>query len=192
MTEALARLGQTLSRGEVAQQQNISTKDFSIDNYYDVISKKTASLFEACCYLGAYAAGATEEDIVKACHFGHNIGIIFQIRDDIFDYSHDEKVGKPTGNDLREGKVTLPLIYALQQPGEQAEAMRRLLNTDSLSDAEIDTLIEFAKAEGGIDYAYQTMERIRTEAFKLLAPYADSEAKDAFLSLFNYIIKRQH
>ena len=132
--------------------------------------------FVRCCTVGKPRA------IVEAD--GLQVGVFVEVG--------GQRVCVATGNDLREGKVTLPLIYALQQPTKQAEAMRRLLNTDSLSDAEIDTLIEFAKAQGGIDYAYQTMERIRTEAFKLLAPYADSEAKDAFLSLFNYIIKRHH
>ncbi|MGM9841703.1 MAG: polyprenyl synthetase family protein [Candidatus Limisoma sp.] len=189
---SISELGKTLSTGELDQIDIARRHNITEESYFSIIGRKTASLFRSCVEVGGYTAGASEDDIATLANFMEKLGLCFQIKDDIFDYFSDEKVGKPTGNDLREGKVTLPLIYALQRPTEQADAMRNLLNNDSLSDAEIDRLIEFAKAEGGIDYAYQTMERIRTEACCLLAPYADSEAKDAFLSLFSYIIKRHH
>lgn len=121
------------------------------------------------------------------------LGLCFQIKDDIFDYFDDKTIGKPTGNDLREGKVTLPLIYALsKKEAPQIEEMRALVRSEMLSSEEIETLIEFAKAEGGIEYAYESMERLRTEAVKILAEYPDNEAKSIFLSLFDYIIKRHH
>ena len=195
MTEALARLGQTLSRGEVAQQQNISTKDFSIDNYYDVISKKTASLFEACCYLGAYAAGATEEDIVKACHFGHNIGIIFQIRDDIFDYSDSKKIGKPTGIDMREGKLTLPVLFVLNDkenacPQEMTDIAYKIKSGDAKED-EIERLIAYTIEHGGINFARHAMDEYYAKAIAYVNDdVRDEKVKNALKTYLDYVIGR--
>ena len=110
----LAELGRTLSNGEILQLSNIQNQDISEDIYYQVIKQKTAALFEACAALGALSVGATEHDIEGARRFGRNLGIIFQIRDDIFDYYDHGNIGKPTGNDMMEGKLTLPVIYALK------------------------------------------------------------------------------
>ena len=104
--------------------------------------------------------------------------------------SRTKRLAKPTGNDLREGKVTLPLIYAISKDTPKASEMKELLTKDCLCDEEIETLIEFAKAEGGIEYAYAEMERIEKEAKDILKEYPDSKAKEAFLSLFQFIIKR--
>ncbi len=115
----LAELGRTLSNGEILQLSNIQNQDISEDVYYQVIKQKTAALFEACAAIGALSAGAPEEEIQEAKKFGQNLGIIFQIRDDIFDYYDQANVGKPTGNDMAEGKLTLPVIYALRSTGNQ-------------------------------------------------------------------------
>jgi octaprenyl-diphosphate synthase len=109
----LAELGRTLSNGEILQLSNIHSKDFSEETYYQVIKQKTAALFEACAAIGTSSAGADDETVENAKSFGRNLGIIFQIRDDIFDYYDQSKIGKPTGNDMAEGKLTLPVIYAL-------------------------------------------------------------------------------
>ena len=101
----LAELGRTLSDGEILQLSNIGRRDISEQVYYDVIKQKTAALFEACCGIGALSAGASNEDIERAKQFGQNLGVIFQIRDDIFDYYDSPEIGKPTGNDMAEGKV---------------------------------------------------------------------------------------
>ena len=143
--------------------------------------------------VGGYSVGASDIDIANLSKFVELLGLSFQIKDDIFDYFKDDAIGKPTGNDLREGKVTLPLIYALSHTeSPRHEEMRRLADSDSLTTEQIETLIDFAKAEGGIEYAYATMERLRAEARSILEPYPDKEAKRAFLSLFDYIIKRHH
>ena len=109
----LAQLGRTLSDGEILQLSNISNRDISEDVYYNIIKGKTAALFEACASIGALASGATDEEIEAAARFGQNLGIVFQIRDDIFDYYDSADIGKPTGNDMAEGKLTLPAIYAV-------------------------------------------------------------------------------
>lgn len=189
----ISELGKELSTGEIDQID--VAKHHSIDEqaYFSIINKKTASLFQSCVKVGGYSVGASDIDIANLSKFVELLGLSFQIKDDIFDYFKDDAIGKPTGNDLREGKVTLPLIYALSRTESPRHGeMRRLADSDSLTTEQIETLIDFAKAEGGIEYAYATMERLRAEARGILEPYPDNEAKRAFLSLFDYIIKRHH
>lgn len=189
----ISELGKELSTGEIDQID--VAKHHSIDEqaYFSIINKKTASLFQSCVKVGGYSVGASDADIANLSKFVELLGLSFQIKDDIFDYFKDDAIGKPTGNDLREGKVTLPLIYALSRTESPRHGeMRRLADSDSLTTEQIETLIDFAKAEGGIEYAYATMERLRAEARSFLEPYPDNEAKQAFLSLFDYIIKRHH
>lgn len=189
----ISELGKELSTGEIDQID--VAKHHSIDEqaYFSIINKKTASLFQSCVKVGGYSVGASDADIANLSKFVELLGLSFQIKDDIFDYFKDDAIGKPTGNDLREGKVTLPLIYALSRTESPRHGeMRRLADSDSLTTEQIETLIDFAKAEGGIEYAYATMERLRAEARSILDPYPDNEAKRAFLSLFDYIIKRHH
>lgn len=189
----ISELGKELSTGEIDQID--VAKHHSIDEqaYFSIINKKTASLFQSCVKVGGYSVGASDIDIANLSKFVELLGLSFQIKDDIFDYFKDDAIGKPTGNDLREGKVTLPLIYALSRTESPRHGeMRRLADSDSLTTEQIETLIDFAKAEGGIEYAYATMERLRAEARSILEPYPDNEAKQAFMSLFDYIIKRHH
>mgnify|MGYP001247039380 FL=1 len=189
----ISELGKELSTGEIDQID--VAKHHSIDEqaYFSIINKKTASLFQSCVKVGGYSVGASDIDIANLSKFVELLGLSFQIKDDIFDYFKDDAIGKPTGNDLREGKVTLPLIYALSRTESPRHGeMRRLADSDSLTTEQIETLIDFAKAEGGIEYAYATMERLRAEARCILEPYPDNEAKQAFMSLFDYIIKRHH
>lgn len=195
MTAAVAKLGQTLSEGEVKQLQAIATSEFSIDTYYDVISKKTASLFETCCYLGALSVNAADEDIAKACEFGHNIGIIFQIRDDIFDYSDAKQIGKPTGNDMKEGKLTLPVLFVLTDsdspcPEEITTIAKKVKSLIATQD-EINQLIEYTKTHGGLNHARHEMESYYNKAKE----YIDNEVhnkkyKDALQMFLDYVIGR--
>lgn len=189
----ISELGKELSTGEIDQIDVAKHHSIDEQTYFSIINKKTASLFQSCVKVGGYSVGASDIDIANLSKFVELLGLSFQIKDDIFDYFKDDAIGKPTGNDLREGKVTLPLIYALScTESPRHEEMRRLADSDSLTTEQIETLIDFAKAEGGIEYAYATMERLRAEARSILEPYPDNEAKRAFLSLFDYIIKRHH
>lgn len=189
----ISELGKELSTGEIDQIDVAKHHSIDEQTYFSIINKKTASLFQSCVKVGGYSVGASDIDIANLSKFVELLGLSFQIKDDIFDYFKDDAIGKPTGNDLREGKVTLPLIYALSRTeSPRHEEMRRLVDSDSLTTEQIETLIDFAKAEGGIEYAYATMERLRAEARSILEPYPDNEAKRAFLSLFDYIIKRHH
>ncbi len=189
----ISELGKELSTGEIDQIDVAKHHSIDEQTYFSIINKKTASLFQSCVKVGGYSVGASDIDIANLSKFVELLGLSFQIKDDIFDYFKDDAIGKPTGNDLREGKVTLPLIYALSHTdAPRHEEMRRLADSDSLTTEQIETLIDFAKAESGIEYAYATMERLRAEARSILEPYPDNEAKRAFLSLFDYIIKRHH
>lgn len=188
----LARLGQTLANGEILQLTNIDRKDIVEDVYYDVIKQKTAALFEACCAMGAMSAGASEADIVAARKFGQTLGIIFQIRDDIFDYYDSSEIGKPTGNDMAEGKLTLPVIHAVLST--QNEAMMELakkVKRHEVSQQEIAELVAFTKENGGIDYAEQKMEELRKECVEFVENYvSDTQLKESFSAYIDYVIGR--
>ena len=159
IVQELAELGRTLAAGEILQLSNISNQEISEDVYYQVIDKKTAVLFEACCKLGAISVGAPRDVIEKAAKFGHNIGMIFQIRDDIFDYYDSAEIGKPTGNDMLEGKLTLPIIYSLTHYKNDAVLnLAKKVKAGTINQDEIAVLIEFAKQYGGIKYAEKEMD----------------------------------
>ena len=191
IVEVLAGLGKLLSLGEIDQIYNARFHTLNEKAYFEIISRKTASLFVSCVKMGGYATGAPDDKIDPMCRFAELLGLCFQIKDDIFDYFNDPRIGKPTGNDLREGKITLPLLYALSLTDNPAhEEMVSLSRSEQLSTAEIETLIEFAKESGGIEYAYSTMERLRSEAMEILDSYPRSEVTDAFASIFNYVISR--
>lgn len=189
---ALSDLGKELSLGEVDQICNAREHNLSERSYIDMIRKKTASLFMNCVCMGGETAGADPEAVEPMVEYAELLGIAFQIRDDIFDYFHDPRIGKPTGNDLREGKVSLPLIYALRADNTSAEAadLRALLRRGDLSEEEIGRLVDYAKTEGGIDYAFDYMRNLQRRADAILQRYADSEWRQAFAELFEFIIAR--
>lgn len=162
---SLAQLGQILSSGELLQMNNFKDDGISEEIYYKVISKKTASLFATCAQNGALSVGASEEEVRAAYDFGLSVGMIFQIRDDIFDYFDDKDIGKPTGNDMAEGKLTLPVIYALKNSNyESMITLARKVKAGRINADEIAVLVEFAKTYGGIDYAVKKMEDFSKQA----------------------------
>lgn len=186
---SLSNLGNELSLGEVDQICNARGCHFDEESYFSMIGKKTASLFLNCVKMGAETGGASADKIEPMVEYARLLGLCFQIKDDIFDYFSDTKIGKPTGNDLREGKVTLPLLHALAT-SPQGEEMKQLIRKGDLSKDEINTLITFAKENGGIEYAFETMRRLQKEAEALIAPYPDSIWKESFRDIFDFIISR--
>jgi len=188
----LAELGRTLASGEILQLSNISNEKISEDVYYQVIKQKTAALFEACCAIGALSAGAGEEDIERAKLFGQNLGIIFQIRDDIFDYYDSTEIGKPTGNDMAEGKLTLPVIYALNSTEDAGmKELAYKVKERSASQEEIHRLVAFAKANGGIEYAERRMNDFHKEAMRFIdIQVKDKELKDSLVAYLDYVVRR--
>lgn len=188
---SLASLGRLLSVGEIDQIYNARSHKLDEKAYFEVISRKTASLFVSCVEMGGYAVGADEKDIEPMRRFAELLGLCFQIKDDVFDYFSDEKIGKPTGNDLREGKITLPLLYALGRNELPATAkMLELSAKEELSTEEINTLIEFAKSAGGIDYAYETMKRLGAQALEALEVFPASDHKRSLAEILSFIIER--
>ena len=193
IVRCLAELGRTLSNGEILQLSNIQNQDISEDIYYQVIKQKTAALFEACAALGAVSAGATESEIESARRFGRNLGIIFQIRDDIFDYYDHGEIGKPTGNDMIEGKLTLPVIYALNTTqDEEMITLARKVKNGSLTDEDIALIVAFKKAHGGIEYADKRMRDFHAEATLFLETEVKDEAVRRSLKAYlDYVIERK-
>ena len=185
-------LGQDLADGELLQLSNVSNLHFSEEVYFDVIRKKTAVLFAACTKAGALSVGASDEKAESARLFGEYIGLCFQIKDDIFDYYKEMNIGKPTGNDIREGKVTLPLLHALEQGRrEEVASFLKMIHDKDFSAANIDALIEFAKANGGIEYAESRMKEFHDKAVKVLMEFPESDAREGLLALADYIMERQ-
>ena len=190
----LAELGRTLSDGEILQLANIQNKEITEEVYYKIIERKTAALFETCAAIGAESAGATEEQVEAARLFGKNLGIVFQIRDDIFDYYDSEvEIGKPTGNDFAEGKLTLPIIYALN--ATQDEDMMRLVHkvkAHNVTHEEVETLVRFAKENGGIEYAERRMWDFHAEAQRFIDQYViDENIRTSLQTYLDYVIKRK-
>ena len=189
---ALADMGRDLSLGEIDQVDIARNHNIDEATYMEIIRAKTASLFECCAAVGGYANDAPQTAIDELRRFARLLGICFQIKDDIFDYYHDPIIGKPTGNDLREGKVTLPLIYALNCIDlPEHDEMLSLVNKETPTREDIDRLIEFAKQAGGIDYAYEVMQRLRDEANVVLSPYSPDDTVDQFREIFDYVIERR-
>lgn len=192
--QLLAELGRTLAAGEILQLSNISNQEISEDIYYQIINNKTAALFEACAKIGALSAGATDEEIAAAAKFGQNIGMIFQIRDDIFDYFDSKEIGKPTGNDMVEGKLTLPVIYALNHSNyESMQTLARKVKAGTINADEIAVLVEFTKQQGGIEYAERRMEEIAAESRVFIDQYVKEKAvKEALTAYLEYVIQRNY
>lgn len=194
MVKELAELGRTLSNGEILQLTNISNKEISEDIYYQVIKQKTAALFESCAVIGAKAGGASPEVVEEARKFGQNIGIIFQIRDDIFDYYDSKEIGKPTGNDMAEGKLTLPVIHALT--ATQDQAMKELalkVKSGNVSAEEIAQLVAFTKDNGGIEYAEQRMNELHKETLDFIEKYVqEQDIQDALKAYIDFVIQRKN
>ncbi|MDJ1469225.1 polyprenyl synthetase family protein [Xanthocytophaga flava] len=179
-----------MSEGELLQLEKARRLDINEEIYYEVIRQKTASLIAACCAVGASSVDADESTVEKARIFGEKVGIAFQIKDDLFDYGTQE-VGKPLGIDIKEKKMTLPLIYALSKATwfKKREIIYMIKNQSHKS-KKVAEVIEFVKQSGGIEYATQVMQRYQTEALNILHTLPDSENRQALEQLVRYTIER--
>ena len=189
----LSELGRTLSDGEILQLTNIQNEAITETAYYEIIKRKTAALFEACAAIGAESAGASHDDVEAARKFGQNLGIIFQIRDDIFDYYDSKEIGKPTGNDMLEGKLTLPVIYALKSTGNTEMMMlARKVKAREVKQSEINQLVAFTKENGGIEYADQQMWKFHADCMRFIDErVGDSAIKTALKAYLDFVIERK-
>jgi octaprenyl-diphosphate synthase len=190
MLRVISSAVKEMSEGELLQIERSRKMNIDEETYYEIIRKKTASLIASCCANGAISANASADNVNSMYQFGQYLGMAFQIRDDLFDYQPSGLIGKPTGNDIKEHKLTLPLIYALSQSdATERKRVIRLINSDKKSN--ITDVVDFAKSKGGIDYTTQKMFEYRDKAKQTLESFPDSEYKSSLLLLADYIVNRE-
>jgi octaprenyl-diphosphate synthase len=179
-----------MSEGELLQIEKARKLDITEEVYFDIITKKTATLIAACCAVGFQSAGADAEMVEKARLFGEKVGIAFQIKDDLFDYG-DAEIGKPLGIDIKEKKMTLPLIYALQNTDSSTKKrIIQIIKKESEDSNKVREVIDFVKSTGGLAYAHQKMNEIAEEARAILATFPASEYRNSLGDLISYTIER--
>lgn len=180
-----------MSQGELLQLEKARRLDIDEPVYYDIIRQKTATLIAACCAMGAASVGSSKEEIERFHSFGEYAGMAFQIKDDLFDYG-DDRIGKPTGIDIKEQKMTLPLIHVINKVDKRQrnwliDSVKRH-NTDKKRVKEV---IQFVKDQGGLEYAERQMIHYKDAALELLSKYPDNEYKEALANLVTYVIDRK-
>ncbi len=187
---SISSLGRSLAEGELNQLSLAKEVILDETEYFEVIKKKTASLLSVCMKIGALSVGGDDSTVNDLERLGEYLGVCFQLRDDIFDY-FSNNVGKPTGNDIREGKVTLPLLYALQNTNkEQSDRMLELIKHADFTDLVVEELISFAKNNGGIEYAYSKIDLYKGKAVKIIDTLPDSDVKTALYDAVEYVVER--
>jgi len=180
-----------ISEGELLQIDKARRLDITEDVYFEIIRQKTATLIAACCEMGAKSVHASEDTVANMKLFGERIGIAFQIKDDLFDYG-EEKIGKPTGIDIKEQKMTLPLIYALNNcTSKEKSWVINSIKNHNKDKKRVKELIAFVKSKGGLEYANKRMKAYQKEALDLLEVYPESPYKDSLELMVNYVIDRK-
>lgn len=192
LLEIVSNASREMSEGELLQIQKSRSLNIDIDTYYEVIRKKTASLIASCTASGARAAGATQEVVDRVYQMGIEIGMAFQIKDDLFDYQTHGVIGKPTGNDIKDKKFTLPLIYALNQADPSSrKAMIRKINKGNRSQHVVNEVVQFVKDMGGIDFAISKMQEFKSSAMNILYSFPDSPSRNSLRDLVEYTVERK-
>ena len=180
-----------MSEGELLQIEKARRLDISEEVYFEIIRQKTATLIAACCAMGAQSVMASEEEVEKMRKFGELIGTAFQIKDDLFDYG-EERIGKPTGIDIKEQKMTLPLIYVLNKAEKKdRDWLINSVKNHNKDKRRVKEVINFVKENGGLDYATERMQEYHQEAMKLIESYPASPYKDSLELMVNYVIERK-
>ncbi len=180
-----------MSEGELLQIEKARNLDITEEVYYEIIRQKTATLIAACCSLGACSVDPESENVQKMKKFGALIGMAFQIKDDLFDYG-DTAIGKPTGIDIKEQKMTLPLIYTLNHCSKDKK--KWLINSvknHNKDKRRVKEVIDFVKISGGLEYAITIMHQFKAQALSILSEYPDSEYKSSLMLMVNYVIDRK-
>ncbi len=181
-----------MSEGELLQIEKARRLDITEEVYFDIIRKKTATLIAACTASGAQSVGADAPTIERMRAFGEHLGIAFQIRDDIFDYQKASLIGKPTGNDIKEQKMTLPLIHVLQKaPKSERDHFINTVRRHNQDSRRVAEAIAYVATKGGIDYATLRMNEHRDRALELLGPLPESPAKQSLIELAHFVVERE-
>lgn len=180
-----------MSEGELLQIEKARKLDITEEIYFDIIRQKTATLIAACCGIGAASVGANQDTIQQMRKFGEYIGMAFQIKDDLFDYS-EEKIGKPTGIDIKEKKMTLPLIYTLNHCSKKEKAwIINSVKKHNKDKKRVKELIGFVKENGGIEYTHAKMHDYKNKALAILDNYQDSDYKSSLIKMIDYVVERK-
>jgi len=180
-----------MSEGELLQLEKARQLDITEDVYYEIIRQKTATLIAACCSLGAASVKPNAPDVESMRKFGELIGMAFQIKDDLFDYG-EEAIGKPTGIDIKEQKMTLPLIHVLNNCSKKEKSwLINSVKNHNKDKKRVKEVIAFVKANNGLDYAVNKMKQFQAEALEILKLYPESEYKTALELMVNYVIERK-
>jgi len=181
-----------MSEGELLQIEKARRLDIDESVYFDIIRQKTATLIASCCASGASSAGSTEEVISAMKQIGEDIGIAFQIKDDLFDYAGSSAIGKPTGIDIKERKMTLPLIYTLSNSEkEQKRLIINIIKNHNTEPKRVQQVIDLVRAGNGIKYATEKMQFYRDKALKALDAFPESEYKTSFIDLVKFTVDRE-
>ncbi|WP_372649039.1 polyprenyl synthetase family protein, partial [Draconibacterium sp.] len=188
----ISRAVQDMAEGEILQMKKSRKLDIDDETYFEIIRKKTASLIATSMAIGAASAVDDEVIIEKMYSIGQDAGIAFQIKDDIFDYQSKGLLGKPTGNDIKEKKITLPLLHVLNE-ADRSERKRilRLIKRKNNSSAVVEELIKLVTEKGGLEYAEQKMNEFKDRAIAGLKEFPDCEARESLIELMNYIATRK-
>ncbi len=191
LLEIVSNASKEMSEGELVQIQKSRSLNIDMETYYEVIRKKTASLIAACTACGANAAEADQSVVDQVYEMGISIGMAFQIKDDLLDYQSHGLIGKPTGNDIKEKKFTLPLIYALNQaePGKRKAIIRKIKNGNR-SPRVVNEVVQFVKEMGGITFAIEKMGEYKLSAMEILQTFPDSPARDSLRDLVEFTVSR--
>ncbi len=180
-----------MSEGELLQIEKARKLDITEAIYFDIIRKKTATLIAACCGIGAASVGANNDTVQQMRKFGEYIGIAFQIKDDLFDYS-DEKIGKPTGIDIKEQKMTLPLIYTLNNCSKKEKSwLINSIKKHNKDKIRVKEVISFVKENGGLEYTIVQMNAYKNKALAILENYPESKYKSSLLTMIDYVVERK-
>lgn len=192
LLQIVSKAVREMSEGELLQIEKARKLDIEEDVYFDIIRQKTATLIAACCACGASAANQKEETIQKMHQFGELVGIAFQMKDDLFDYYSDSAIGKPTGIDIKEQKMTLPLIYALNHADKkQKKFIINTVKNHNTNTEKVREVIEYVKQSGGIGYTVEKMKTYQQRALALLQDFEDNDARKSLELLVNYVIERK-
>ena len=192
LLEIVSSSVESMSEGELLQIEKSRNLNLSEDIYFEIIRKKTASLIPSCCAIGAASAGASADDIEKMRLFGEKIGIAFQIKDDLLDYG-DTQIGKPHGIDIQEKKLTLPIIYTLNQADKKTRAtMIHNIKTHQQNKQKVAEIIAYVNSHGGIAYTQNVMQKYKQDALEILQQFQDKEAAKSLEQLVRFIIEREN
>ncbi|WP_421921077.1 polyprenyl synthetase family protein [Marinifilum sp.] len=180
-----------MSEGELLQLEKSRKLDITEDIYFDIIYKKTASLIASCTHLGALSVGANQKQQEELKKFGEYLGVAFQMKDDLFDYEKQGNIGKPTGNDIKEKKLTLPLIYVLRNVSDKERKWAiKIIRKHNKNSKKVSELIQFVKEKGGIDYTRNKMLEYKEKSLAILTDFPNSEANQSLKELVEYAISR--